>query len=316
VAEPILFDARIEELLREVAADPKSRLLRVPRPAQLGAVLGRRPSVGVATAGLGAAERELVALHRGELAYLLRKLAVVRLFESPAAATNHARVSISGQAPLAVDRGDWVESARGSLEGMSVDAPPDPGRELLERCVRDPDEIGSVAVTDVAAAANVLEPTDQARIYAALWLRHDLSRIDNARGVLLDVLAGQASPTNASIAAADIGRLESTCGNSRAACDWYRRAVELLPENSIAACSWLLDAVHACEESEVEPARLFIDARLRVEGMGVQVAVELVRRQRRAEAFHPSSRAVALARRLAETSTGTCRLLLDAYLNL
>jgi hypothetical protein len=315
VAEPILFDARIEELLRDVAADPKSCLLRVPRPAQLGVVLGRRPSVGVATAGLGAAERELVALHRGELAYLLRKLAVVRLFESPAAATNHARVSISGQAPLAVDRGEWVESARGSLKGMSVDAPPDPGRELLERCVRNPDEIGSVAVTDVAAAANVLEPTDQARIYTALSLAHDPARIDEARVVLMDVLAGQASPANASLAAADIGWLESVCGNSRAACDWYRRAIELLSENSIAACSWLLSAVHACEESEAEAARLFIDARLRVEGMGVQVAVELVRRQRHADAFRPSSRAVALARRLAETSTGTCRLLLDAYLN-
>lgn len=315
MAEPILFDARIEELLREVAADPKSCLLRVPRPARLGVVLGRRPAVGVATAGLSAAERELVAVHRGELSYLLRKLAVVRLLESPTAATNLVRVSIAGQAPLSADRGEWVMSTRERLEALGADEPHDPGRELLERCVRTPDEIGSAAVIDIAAAANALEPTDQGRIYTALSLGHDLAQVDEAQAVLLDVLAGQASPTNASLAAADIGRLQSIGGDTRAACQWYRRAVDLLPDNTLAACSWLLSAVHGCEVSEVEFAMSFVDTRLRIEGMDVQVVVDLVRAQRRAGTFSPSSRAAALARRLATSSQGTSRLLLDAYLN-
>jgi hypothetical protein len=315
VAEPILFDARIEELLREVAADPKSRLLRVPRPARLGVVLGRRPSIGVATAGLGAAERELVALHRGELSYLLRKLAVVRLFESPAAATNHARVSISGQAPLAVDRGDWVESARGSLMVMSVDAPPDPGRELLERCVRNPDEIGSVAVTDVAAAANVLEPTDQARIYTALSLAHDPARIDEARSVLLDVLAGQASPANASLAAADIGWLESLCGNSRAACDGYRRAVELLHENTLAACSWLATSFDCVDRANVESAARSVDHWVGREDPALQSFVDLLRRQRTSRALLPASGSLELASHVMTSSTEKVWLICDAYIN-
>ncbi len=314
MAEPILFDARIEELLREVAADPKSCLLRVPRPARLGVVLGRRPAVGVATAGLSAAERELVAVHRGELSYLLRKLAVVRLFESPAAATNLVRVSIAGQPALSADRGEWVESTREALAALRQEEPLDPGRKLLERCVGDPDTIGSTAVTDVAAAANALEPTDQGRIYIALSLGHELAQVENARAILLDVLAGQASPTNASLAAADIARLESIFGDSRSACGWYRQSARALPTNTLAACSWLATSFDLADRSEGELAAGTVAGCVGENDPALRSFIELLRRQRTGRDLQPTGRSIELARRFLSSSSETVRSICDAYI--
>jgi hypothetical protein len=316
VAEPILFDARIEELLREVAADPKSRLLRVPRPAQLGAVLGRRPSVGVATAGLGAAERELVALHRGELAYLLRKLAVVRLFESPAAATSRVRTYFSGGPRLATDRGEWVDATRTKLEGLSDDGPVDPGRELLERCVRAPESMNSLDVTAIAAAANMLDPTDQARIYAANWRGNELQRRGEAFEVLVSVIEGPGSPENTSIAAANIGRLESMFGDSRSACRWYRRSTESSFSTTTAALSWLTTALDCGDVVEAQAASERIDHPLNGHDSAIQEFVALLKAQRSARVLEPAARSRLLAARLSDSANPTLLVILNAYLKL
>lgn len=65
------LDPEIDGLLREIAADPKSKLLRVRRPVDVRVFAETRPAIGVATAGLTKAERHLVQAHREEVAHKL-----------------------------------------------------------------------------------------------------------------------------------------------------------------------------------------------------------------------------------------------------
>src|SRR5262245_29595941 len=77
------LDPAIEELLRDIAQDPDACLLRVPRPKALSA-LARGESIEVSgMTGLTHAERELVRVHRDEIAYLLRTLCARLLIERP-----------------------------------------------------------------------------------------------------------------------------------------------------------------------------------------------------------------------------------------
>lgn len=316
MAEPILFDARIEELLREVAADPQSSLLRVPRPARLGVVLGRRPAVGVATAGLSAAERELVAVHRGELSYLLRKLAVVRLFESPAAATSRVRTCFIGAPRLATDRREWVDDARIKLEGALADEPADPGRELLERCVREPETIGSLHVTDIAAAANLLDPTDQARIYAGIWLGNELHSQKQACDVLMSVIDGPCSPENRSAAAANLGRVASLFDDPRSACRWYRISSEGALSSATAVLSWLTTALDCADGEEVRVSAERIEHQFTCEDPALQEFLALLAAQRRSTGpLLRDTDSWRLANRISNSANAALGSILHAYLS-
>jgi hypothetical protein len=316
VAEPLLFDARIEGLLREIAADPESSLLRVPRPARIGVVLERAPLVGIATAGLRLAEQELVRAHRGEVAYLLRKLAIVRLFESPKAAISRTKTNFASQPALEVERSKWLESAEAfAAEHPSPPEEADSAEELLLRCMRTSDEIGGVSVTAIAAAANQLEPTDQARIYAAQWLGCDEDDTDQARRILLAVLNAGASSTLAASAKSNVARLESRAGSPRSACEWYSGAAALCRSNTAAAFSCLTTTFDSCDSREAERAATFVDGEFRRDDACVADFVALTQAQLRAAHLLPTRPSYEVAELILAKSHGAAGSIAHAYLN-
>jgi hypothetical protein len=316
VAEPILFDARIEELLREIAADPASSLLRVPRPARIGVLLERAPLVGVATAGLTLAEQELVRVHRGEVAYLLRKLAVVRLFESPKAAVSRTRTNFASQPALEVSRGKWLERAEVfAAERLGESAELSSPEELLLECLRTPDAIESVPVTAIAAAANELEPTDQARIYAAQWLGSEDEDVEGARRILLAVLDAGASPANAAMAAANVAKHESRSGASRSSTEWYRRSARLCRSNAVGAFGWLTASFDCADTREADLAARFVNSEFRADEPATQEFVALIRLQVRTGELSPLPASSQTARRIHEAFEGPVRVIAHAYLN-
>jgi hypothetical protein len=79
--EAPIFTPEVEELLREIAKEPDSVLLRMPREKVKASLMETRSPVGVMTAGLSKAERELVRVHREEFAFQLRQAAWVKLAE-------------------------------------------------------------------------------------------------------------------------------------------------------------------------------------------------------------------------------------------
>lgn len=67
------LEPALEELLREVAADPRSSLLRVDRPSLLKGPFDHDPMVRESCTGLRNAERELLRVYRQELGHALRE---------------------------------------------------------------------------------------------------------------------------------------------------------------------------------------------------------------------------------------------------
>jgi hypothetical protein len=67
-----LMEPELEELLHEIARDPRSTLLRVDRPTILRGLFDRDPMVRESCTQLTSAERQLLRVHRSELGQSLR----------------------------------------------------------------------------------------------------------------------------------------------------------------------------------------------------------------------------------------------------
>lgn len=67
-----LLDPEVEAILREVAQDPDSVLLRVDRPKELRVLVAGGDTIVRGKTGLSKAEKQLLEVHRDEAAYLLR----------------------------------------------------------------------------------------------------------------------------------------------------------------------------------------------------------------------------------------------------
>ena len=119
-----IFSPEIEELLREVAAEPDSMLLRMPREKVRGTLLENRSPLGPMTAGLSSAERELVRVHRDEFAYQLRRAAWIKLAGDGAGPSVVSREWKGNQRISVPSQGEAREGIRGAARGLgSMEAP-------------------------------------------------------------------------------------------------------------------------------------------------------------------------------------------------
>jgi len=82
-AERRVLAAEVEALLVEIAADPRSNLLRVERSAALPELFAKRPPVSSGAAFLTRCERHLVDGHRDEVATVLTRMAAFAALRLP-----------------------------------------------------------------------------------------------------------------------------------------------------------------------------------------------------------------------------------------
>ena len=191
-AEFVTLDPEFEELLREVASDPDSSLLRVPRPKRVRSLFDRGAPVGNLEAGLSTAERHLLQVHRNELAWLLRQACLLKLVEGPRnrlyvtryiAADREVRLIRPRRMRRLAER--HQAESRHFPEGVDACA-------LLDRCVEDP--LGNEPdVGALAAASFRLQRTDDARIMAAMELAYGSGQ-RAALEILHDVLSTDPMP--------------------------------------------------------------------------------------------------------------------------
>lgn len=156
-------DPELEQLLREVAADPRATLLRIARPQAIRSVYESSIVARESATGLLAAERQLLRVHREELARLLRRACVMLIFESPsgrAYTMRHVTATYRHDPPT---RERWLDDARLELAVSKPDVATDVVT-LLERCVTD---VASrrATISQLAAASARLQRTAQADIY-------------------------------------------------------------------------------------------------------------------------------------------------------
>jgi len=164
--EPMLLEPEIEELLREVAADPDSSLLRVPRSKAVPTLYEDRPAVGPATDGLSAAEKEILRVHRLEVAWLLRQVCLLKLVEGNrnrpyVGRYLNPRTRASLIRPRTIDAGceELATTLTGDEHCIMAQA-------LLKRAVANPAS-EQPTILDLAAVAHRLQPSSMARVLAS-----------------------------------------------------------------------------------------------------------------------------------------------------
>lgn len=152
------LDARVRSILRDIAADPRARLLR-PDPAEVArAATALFDPPGPARPGATAAERELLAKHRDEVAELLRLRAGIELAREESA---EVRFTLSPDRWCSTD--EDLESWRSLYAACDANAPaPDGAQEAVNdsRAVR----LDASSCVRIAAAAFRLRPIPRARL--------------------------------------------------------------------------------------------------------------------------------------------------------
>jgi tetratricopeptide (TPR) repeat protein len=154
----------LDALLREVAADSNAGLLLIEPRLAVRAALEDDAHVHRFATGLTSAERELVTVHREELAHLLRQACVMRLFAHPKAKTYTIRQITRELRHEPLELADFRARAEREL-ALARNAPLE--RDLLrvvEDCVTGTLD-GTASIAQLAAASMRLHPSAQARIY-------------------------------------------------------------------------------------------------------------------------------------------------------
>ena len=182
-----IYEPEVEELLRELAADPTSTLLRVPRKGIVPTLFDRGTMVSPRAAGLSSAERHLLQVYREEVELLLRQAWILYSQQNePFGPVMSWHVTVDRRhEPPSIE--EWRSRSQRALERpLEGDGAPE-ARELLLQCIRE-SPLSLPTHTQLAAAALRLVPTNQARIYIATDLQLS-GRIEVALRSYRDVLS-------------------------------------------------------------------------------------------------------------------------------
>jgi hypothetical protein len=169
----------IRGLLEEIVADPRSRMRLAPRRA-LSEWFGTGETIRVADVSGTKAEKHLIAVHREELAELLREAAVIAYWKAPILA--HKPVAPGGRIvdPSAFED-QWKRRSRTHI----AYAPSNPTGDLLERCLNG---MHASRAHALAVASASLAVNDKARFILGLTAPWDKPRF--AIGILRRLIAG------------------------------------------------------------------------------------------------------------------------------
>ena len=254
--EPESWRTEIEEVLKEIASDPKARLLRIPPVKNLLALANQGP-VSVHAPSLTTAERYLLATHRQELAFLLRERCVMELHADPRTnARHHTSLTADRDYEIPTER-DWsrraTEALSSDLEGPSFrDA-----LDALSACVGTRPG-GGASVAQLASSSIRVAPSYEAQMYIAEDLL-DRGRIEESRGLYEEVLASTGSELLQVFCWENIGVgcLQSNRRNEAVIA--YRTACELGSRQVSPPLPWFAAALAAGDEKEATEAARFID---------------------------------------------------------
>jgi len=312
MAEPVLFDPAIEVLLREIAADPDSCLLRVPRPNIVKSLAHRQGVVRSGATGLSTVERELLRVYRAELAKLLREACVMRLYAHPQARLELSLHLTATRKTKVMPAPDWRASAHHALAAARGRAESLSGLDLLDACVA-PGGLESATVAQLAVASMRLEPTDAARIYPAIELTLD-GQEETAIRVLHDVLAGFCARACAPYAWGQIALVHSKQGKTEAARVAYLAAIKIDRTYVPALVSVLGEACTAEDLERITTAEAALDEQL---GSAQEALIDyrnMLRDRCASKRLTVSRDRIAQLRKLRDQVGRTARMVLDALL--
>ena len=310
-AEPTtLLDPEIEELLRRIARDPRSTLLRVTRPQIAKGLFERSPAVGARAAGLTAAERQLLCVHREETALMLRQLFYHRFLRDE----RMRRITCMYTAA-----GKKIELGSEQDLGARLAAQADPttsdlgdagaSHVLADALALPPDAVASPS--QIALAALRLVPSDNARNY----LGYQLVRTGNLRSALRifeDVAARSPRVSSVVSALSWSGVAFVLMEQPRRALDVYSKAAQKAGGWPNDALCWLMFSIQVGDIIQAERAAAHVDSMptLNVHLVWPWVENQL---QLRGKTWSPSTEALELLSSLNDRIGDTSRSVLDVF---
>jgi tetratricopeptide (TPR) repeat protein len=288
------LDPEVDALLREVAADPRSILLRVPRKHALPLLFRNESDVGPMTAGLAAIDRHLLAVHRSEVAELLRKVCLMRLLENPRGRVCVSRYPTLGRevkVPRISELRELEESERLSTASCELAAN---GLDLVLEALRNP--IGDLPrVSDLAAVSHRLHPTNEARIFAAM----ELSQRESSRAavrLLIAVLSNHPSRETAASAWCNLGYAWNELGERHRALAAYEKGMSVDDDRVLTQMNHLSLGIQVGDGRSVLATSRRLGERIPAGHRALDAFVAGIARARSARRWAPSRTATALVR--------------------
>jgi hypothetical protein len=274
MAEPALLSPEIEGLLRELAADPRSELLRVPRPARIVPFLEGDCAIGADDSSLRSLERHLLRVHRDELAALLLLACEHALLKWPQPPYHVVRFQSPRRLrdPLVED--EWSADMRHAVGFADVSA-----ADVLLRMIHLPSSSWP-SVSELASLSHKIVPGDRARIFAGIGLVY-AGRPRTALRLLTEVAVRRRGHLSA-YAWSNIGLAYVALDDREAAVGANRLATLLGERSGIAGMHWLYNALLVGCADAVREAVAWVDAEVPSDGPVLQdyVASQKPRRQR------------------------------------
>jgi hypothetical protein len=302
-SELMVFSPEVEEILRDIAQDESSVLFRVPREKVEMTLIERSGFVGETAPGLSAAEREILRVHREEVAYVLRLACWVQLTSSTwGRVTLHTRDGV-GVPIEASSRVSISEQAERALLTTSEDRTRIDESDCLAHVSRPfPGSWPSVA--QLASASHRLVPTDQTRLYAGLDL---VSRQQptSARFVFHQVLSGTPEPTHRVAALDDIAVAFGAQGLQVRAHPYLKAASYHAPERMESHLNLLLSAIQLGADADALTASSQLERWVRANDPDLESALTKVAQRRKAGHWSPTEDSHRLLVR--------CRMTLEAH---
>lgn len=294
-----VFSPELEGLLREIAADPGSRLLRVPRPKVVAGYLDRSLVSRDAARASTLAEKELLRVHREELALALREACLVRFYEDPEGVRylHHHRSREGG--PGLPSRASWTASARETLTAARLDQVDLPHSELLDLCLH-PLGTPQPSIVQIARAAQTLIPSDTSECHEGLALVLEGNYPVGGR-MLADLALRRATRRISSHAFESVGLAFGLAGDDVSALGHYRRAWELAPNRSEPVVAWLVCAATTMNRAELARAAGVLDELARQDDPAVRELVAMKISQRDLGQLVPSEATKGLVARLRDS---------------
>lgn len=305
--DPVTLSPEALEVLREVARRPGSGLLAVPR-GDIPRLLLEGSSVPASSASFCDAERELLRVHREEIAFALRRAAWIALQASPASRHHVVDRALPDRDGWCDERAARIEWAR-ALRLPHADVDELNAHQLLELCVATGTSVGLDAGR-LAVAAHRLVPSDSARITYALHATVHGSP-SAALHALRPILRGPASEEVALAAWIDASLAYAKLHDPRRALDCARHAAHLDPSDVRAQANRAWLAAETRAESELAAALRELEAHP-IRDAAARAALEAWYREARAQRWvETASLAPILLRALQHASPSVRRLFHD-----
>lgn len=246
------LDPEIEELLREIAPDPKAQMLRARASRRELGLSALTEPILASSVSLTKAERHLLRAYREEVAWLLRQAAVRALMEDSTArrrlATRYQREILQP-----VPRASWQERA-GRVTHLAETTTRSEGVDLIRSALAG---VGITARAYCEVALRV-SPSDESAITHAFSLATE-TEYHAAIKEMTCLLQRPLTASNSAYACSVLGLAHASVGNAKRANEAYRAgalASDQLPMNAL---SWLNRAARTGDVKGIREAAVVVD---------------------------------------------------------